>query len=160
MTSDGQSMLGRVDDQRVVSVAGLFERGEYPADLFVHVGDQTVILRQLIANDFLRSRPSRQIFVTQHQTSIIEWMLRHEVRGKRRSLVVVVLTVFPWRLTWVVRRGEGDVGKERSRAVVRRQELDDGIGEQLGGELLAGAALRLGSRALTITDGTRPWTCN
>ena len=46
-----QAVVGRVDDNRVGRVPRLLQRREDMPDLLVQVGDETVVLTELIADD-------------------------------------------------------------------------------------------------------------
>ena len=56
-------MVGGVDDESVFCVGAILERFEDTADLFVEMCDQSVVFTELVADDFLGSRPRRESFV-------------------------------------------------------------------------------------------------
>ena len=132
-----QAVVGRVDDDRVVRVPRLLQRREDPPDLLVEVGDETVVLAELVADDLAGPGVRREVLVADvlgH--AVVERVLGQEVLRERRAIPVVHLPERLRRVSRVVRRGERDVAEERSIAGSRLEEVHRGVGELLAGELL------------------------
>ena len=98
MAAHGQSVIGGVDDHGVLGLTVLRECPENPPHLLVQVGDQPVVLGQLIADDLRRPRPGAQVLVTEDQGAVVERVLRHEVGRQRQVAAVVPLAVLRGRL--------------------------------------------------------------
>ncbi len=140
VAAQGESIVGGIDDDGVVRLAGLFQGFENPPDLAVQMRDHSVVFRQLIADDGLGPRPGGQVLVAAAlHHAVVEGKLRQEVGGQRRQVPVVHLPKRHRRHPRIVRRGEGHVGKEGLLPIVAAQELNHRIRKQLAGELLARA---------------------
>ena len=130
VTAQRETVVGGEDDDRVVPLAGFFQRRENPPDLLVHMRDQAVILGQLIADHHLGSRPGAQVLVaTAAHHAVVEWKLRQKVHGQGRKVSIIHLTIFLRGLTRIVRRGESDVCEKRILPIVILYKLNRGVSE-------------------------------
>ena len=139
MATHGEPVVGGVDDVGILSMRAVFHGLHDAADLFVEVGDQPVVLAELVTDDFLGAWPSGKPFVAPHHClrAILERVQGEEVFGKGRAFVVVDLPVFLRRIARIMRRGEGDVEEERLLGIGGLDKVDRGVRKQLAGELLA-----------------------
>ena len=79
VAAHGQPVVGGVDDHGVPGLTVLLHCLENPPQLLIQVGDQAVVLGQLIADDLRRPRPGAQVLVTEDQDAVVERVLRQEV---------------------------------------------------------------------------------
>ena len=136
------AIVGQEDDQRVLKLSGLFQRGDDPADTLVHAIDLRRIDLHAAQGPFavLRLRPRRLGGVAIGQLPVrmddavvdqtLQPLLAKRVpAGIEASLVFC--DVFVMGMQWPVRRGVGDVLEER-RVRVFLFVLPD-----IGGRLIA-----------------------
>ena len=149
MASEGETVVGGVDDDRVVGEAAGFEGGEEAADLGVEVFDHRVVFGELVADHRFGAGPGAEVFVaTAGHGAVVKGELREKVFREGRAGGVVGGKAGRG-LARIVGSGVGDVAEERLRArgrVMLVDKLDGGVGEQLGGE--AGAEARAGQFAV------------
>jgi hypothetical protein len=101
------------------------------------VGDQAVILAELIADDLPGPWVGSEVLIPDvlgH--AVVERVLGEEVLRERRAILVVHLTVRLRGGARVVRRGERRVAEKRHVVGPRLEKVHRGVGELLAGELL------------------------
>ena len=136
MSAHRQPVVPREDDDRVLLLPGLPQRGHHLTDLRVRVRDHRVVVRD-VPPDLLRGPgPCGQLLVPDPQLPVVEGMLRHEVLRQRNLLRIVHRVISRMRIPRIVWSREGEVYEERPVLLVVTEELDRRPAEQIARVLL------------------------
>ena len=97
MAADGESVVGRVDDQRTVLQAQATHRLQQAPDMAVERRDDGVVFMQVPADVGFAARERRQALVVHAQIAVVERVQRKEVARQRQLGLVIAFPVWGGR---------------------------------------------------------------
>ena len=155
MSAHSQAVICGKDDDGVFSLSRLLERRQHPANLSVNVSNHSIVLSDVSAELFRRSRPGRKSFITNPHLAIIKRMLRHKILRQSNLFGLIHILILLRRRPRVMRGRIGDIHEEWFVLLIVPQEMDSSIAEQLAGMfsfLVVYRFLAISSCRVKVTD--------